>query len=149
MSRLEIPVSYQTLWATGDVRLWVEIDLLLKDAAGNFTRKSFHVDSATEITVFPAYDAKCMALPIPLQPVQGVTHTQTGWEMRSGYLRFRVGGMDQTEYSVACLFLGDPDNPPAGPVATLPLALLDHLRFVMEKDPTGTAIYGQPTVEKK
>jgi hypothetical protein len=155
MSRLQIPVSYQTLWATGDVRLWVEIELLLKDAAGTFTRKSFHVDSATELTTFPAYDAKRMGLPMPLQPAQGATHTQTGLEMRSGYLRFRIRGMDPTEYAAPCLFLGDPDTPPAGPVASLPrrllqpLAFLDHLRFSMAKDPLSITIYGHLIVKKK
>jgi hypothetical protein len=63
--------------------------------------------------------------------------------------------MDQTEYVIPCLFLGDPDQPPAGPQASFPrrllqpLALLDDLRFVMEKDLSSTAIYGHLIVEKK
>jgi hypothetical protein len=155
MSRIEIPVRYQTLWATGDVRLWVEIVLLLKDAAGAFLSVRFHVDTASEITIFPAYRARSLGLPMPALPAQGVSHLQTGLEMRSGYLRFRVAGMDLTEYAVPCLFLGDPDTLPAGPVARRPrkllqpLALVDHLRFSTEKDPASTAIYGYMAVEKK
>jgi hypothetical protein len=31
MSRIAIPISGQVLWSTGDVRLWANIRLLLKD----------------------------------------------------------------------------------------------------------------------
>jgi hypothetical protein len=63
--------------------------------------------------------------------------------------------MDPTEYVVPCLFLGDPDTPPAGPVARLPrkllrpLSLVDHPRFSTKNDPASTAIYGHLAVEKK
>src|SRR5262245_49198544 len=142
MSRLEIPVSYKTLWSTGDVRLWADIELLLRNSAGGFTPETFRVDSGTEITTFPAFDGRRLGLPMPVNPSPGATHTQTGLEIRSGYLRLRVVGMDQTEYVTPCLFLGDPAVlPDPGRPATFPrkllqpLALLDQLRFTMEKDP--------------
>jgi hypothetical protein len=155
MSRLVVPIVGKRLWSTGDVKLTIDLSLSLKDAAGQWHARSFRVDSGSEITTYPAFEAKQLGLPIPIQAVPGVTHAQTGLEVRPGYLRFQVAGMDQTEYVVACLFLGDPDQPPSGPQASFPrmllqpLALLDYLRLVMEKDPSSAAIYGHLVVEKK
>jgi hypothetical protein len=74
----------------------------------------------------------------------------------SGYLRFRVVGMDATEYVISCLFLGDPDtapdpNQPAALPRKLlqPFGLLDRLRFMMDRDPNDGTPYGTLTVEKK
>jgi hypothetical protein len=157
LSRLEIPISHQTLWATGDVRLWADLDLVLKDQAGNWTPpESFRVDTAAEITTFPAYHAKRLGLPLPRAPHPGVAHGQTGLEIRSGYLRFQIVGMDQTEYVIATLFLGDPDLPPdPTQPATFPrkllqpLALLDKLRFTADRDPAVGSLYGDLIVEKR
>jgi hypothetical protein len=156
MSRLVIPVVGQVLTATGDVRLRVEIRLLLKDTAGGFHPQRFRVDTATDITTFPAYEAKRLGLPMPVSATAGAHHTQTGLTIRSGFLRFRVVGMDQTEYPVACLFLGDPDKPPdpARPAVfprnlLQPFALLDRLRFTLDKDPALGNPYGELVVEKK
>jgi hypothetical protein len=33
MSRLELPLQHRKLWATGDVLLWADLDLLIKDNA--------------------------------------------------------------------------------------------------------------------
>jgi hypothetical protein len=156
MSRLTIPVRYQTLWTTGDVRLWLDIDLDLKDDTGNFAAETCRLDSATDITTFPAFRARELNLPIPQRPNPGATHTQTGLEIRSGFLRFRIVGMDQTEYIVPCLFLGDP-NTPLGPVPTgttprkllQPLHLIEWLRFTMDKDSSSRSLYGDLIVEKK
>ena len=80
---------------------------------------------------------------------------QTGLEIRSGLLRFRIDGMDATEYVVSCFFLGDPQTLLSGPPATLPrkllqpLALLDHLRFHFDKNATVAAPYGELIIEKK
>jgi hypothetical protein len=70
-------------------------------------------------------------------------------------LRFRIDGMDQTEYVVSCFFLGNPSVPPNPalpaffPRALLqPLSLLDHLKFTMEKDPASASIYGEVIIEK-
>ncbi len=64
--------------------------------------------------------------------------------------------MDPTEYVIACLFLGDPDAPPAQtPPATRPrkllqpFQLLDWLRFTLDKDPAAGSLYGELIVEKR
>jgi hypothetical protein len=155
MSRLIIPTSHYTLWATGDEMLWLEMTLWLRDGAGNYVDHVFNVDSGTEITTFPAYDAKRLGLVVPARPARA-SHTQTGLEVRAGMFRFRIDGMDQTEYAVSCFFLGDPNVRPSpnAPIGTLPrnllqpLALLQTLRFTMEKDPTGQNTYGQLVVDK-
>jgi hypothetical protein len=155
MSRLEIAIAGQTLWATGDVKLRVSLDLELRDASGNWHRRTFRVDSGSEITTFPAFDATGYGLPLPRRAASGVSHVQTRLEIRSGILRFRIVGMDLTEYVVPCLFLGDPATPIAYPPATMPhpllqpLALLGSLRFLMDHDPSSGSLYGHLTVEKK
>ena len=156
MSRIEILVDHQTIRATGDVRLWANVDLLLKTSAGGFIPVTFRIDTGTDLTTFPAYDAKAAGLPMPQAP-SPIAHRQTGLEVRSGVLRFRISGMDQTEYATACLFLGDPDTPPdPAQAATLPrklhqpLGLLDRLKFTADRDPANaSAPYGTITIEKK
>jgi hypothetical protein len=156
MIRLEIPITAKALWYTGDIRLWADIDLLLKDGAGRWRKETFRVDTGTEITTFPANDAKRLGLPMPQQVSRGATHVQTGLEVRSGVLRFRVDGMDPTEYAIACLFLGDPNAPlfPASPATQprkllQPFHLLDQLRFTLDKDPSAGLPYGELVVEKR
>jgi hypothetical protein len=156
MSRITIPISGQVLWSTGDVRLWADIRLLVKDKGGNFIGEVVRVDSGTEITTFPAYHARLLDLPIPASASPGVTHSQTGLEIRSGVLRFRVAGMDPTEYVTPCLFLGDPGVAPvAARPATFPkkllqpLALVERLRIAFDKDVAGGSLYGEITIEKK
>lgn len=135
MSRLAIPIAGKVLWATGDLRLWVAMDLHVKDNKGGWHTQAFRVDPASDITTFPAYLASQLDLPMPMKAATGVVHAQTGLEIRSGFLRFRIAGMDATEYAVSCFFLGDPQSLPSGPAASLPrmllppLALLDQLRF--------------------
>ena len=114
------------------------------------------MDTGTQITTFPAYDAKRLALPMPRQVSRGATHVQTGLEVRSGVLRFRIVGMDQTEYLIACLFLGDPDAPPdpARPATwprnlLQPFQLLDRLRFTLDRDPAAGSLHGELVVEKR
>jgi len=155
MSRLAIPIRGKILWSTGDLRLWVELPLLLKDHAGNWIPNTVRVDTATDVTTFPAFRAKQLGLPMPQHPTGGARHTQTGLEIRSGFLRFRIAGMDPTEYAVACLFLGDPNMPPTGSPGTIPrkllqpLALLDRLRFQFDKNATLGAPHGEMLIEKK
>jgi hypothetical protein len=66
--------------------------------------------------------------------------------------------MDQTVHAVLCFFLGDPVLPPA--LGTLrgrlprnllqPMALLDALKFSIEKDPASVgASHGELIVEKR
>jgi hypothetical protein len=156
MSRLAIPVIGQHLYVTGDVTLRAEVTLDIKDNAGNFVPWRFRIDSATDVTTFPAHEARQFNLPMPINPSR-IRHDPTGLEVRSGLLRFRIQGMDATEYAVSCFFLGNPavvPNPamPAFlPRALLqPLALLDDLKFTMEKDATSIgASYGEVIIEKK
>lgn len=156
MSRLVVPVRGRLLWSTGDIKLWVDLFLLLKDNAGNWRKEQFLVDTGTELTTFPAYEAKRLDLPMPPRAASGAIHAQTGLEIRSGLLRFRIDGLDRTEYTIPCLFLGDPDTPPAplSPVALprkllQPFALLDQLRFTLDHDPAVGTPYGELLVEKK
>jgi hypothetical protein len=97
-----------------------------------------------------------LGLAMPQQPTPGVTHRSTGLAIRSGFLRFRIPGMDPDEYAVGCLFLGDPLAPPAPAQQAVlprnllqPFQLLDRLRFTMIKDPTTGSLYGDVIVEKK
>jgi hypothetical protein len=155
LSRLEVPVRAKVLWTTGDIKLWADLDVRLRDSGGAWHDETFRIDTATDFTTMSAYDAKQLGLPIPVGAVAGVTHAQTGLEVRSGYIRFQITGMDATEYVTPCFFLGDPDNPPVGPPGKFPrsllqpLALLDRLRFMMEYDPLGGALYGLLVVESK
>ena len=155
MSRLEIPIEGKLLSATGDVRLWIKMKVRLKDRVGNWQLEILRVDTATDITTFPAYDARRLGLPMPVHATAGAKHKQTVLQIRSGYLRFQIVGMDSTEYVTPCLFLGDPAIPPSGPAATLPrkllqpLALLGQLRFAMRHDAGDGTPYGMLEVEKK
>ena len=155
MSRIAIPVSSQPLYATGDAKLWVEVVRAVRDGTGNFVNRLFRVDSGAEITTFPAYDAMQLGLVVPARPA-AVRHEQTGLEVRSGMLVFRIDGMDQTLYAVSCLLLGDPSVRPSpnAPAASRPrnllqpLALLEKLNFSTAKNPGGPT-YGELIIEKK
>jgi hypothetical protein len=125
MSRLLKPRTHDILWATGDLVLRAFLDLELKDGRGRWHRKTFRVDSATDMTTLPARKAKALGLPMPAFAAPGVTHAQTGLEIRSGFIRCRVVGMDSTEYAFPCFFLGDPNTPP--PPGTLPTQVPRYL----------------------
>src|SRR5205085_2030249 len=130
MSRLVIPVVGRVLYATGDVTLRATVDLSLKDNAGHFAPWNFRLDSATDVTAFPAFNARLLGLPMPVNPSR-IRHDPTGLEVRSGLLRFQIDGMDATEYVVSCFFLGNPNVAPnlAMP-AFLPRALLQPLALL-------------------
>jgi hypothetical protein len=155
LTRLEVPIQSKFLWATADTKLWVDLDLRLRDGGGGWHEETFRVDTASDLTTMSAYDAKQLGLPMPRDAAVGITHTQTRLEIRSGYLRFQIIGMDASEYITPCFFLGDPDTPLIGPPDKLPrnllqpLALLNQLRFTMDSDPTGIAPHGLLVVEKK
>jgi hypothetical protein len=168
MSRLQQPLDHQILWSTGDLLLRAELDLLLKDNQGNWHARIFRVDSASDMTTMPAHDARQLGLAMPAHdarqlglaiPVNAapLKHEQTGLEVRSGYLRCQVVGMDQSEYAFPCFFLGDPGLPPdpKSPPAVLPRCLLglsgviDKLRIAFDGDPAPGAPHGCLIVEKK
>src|SRR5262245_2681126 len=153
MSRLSVPVQSQIVFATGDLKLWAEIDLRLKDSSGGFHRETFLIDTGSEITVFPAFHARRLALPVPASPSPGVSHS-SGLEVRSGILQVSIEGMDPADvHAVSCLFLGDPAVAPTTGATfprnlLQPFQLLDRLRFSVDKDPTGS-LYGDLLIEKK
>lgn len=157
MSRLEVPLLDRKLWATGDVLLRAELDLFLKDSAGNWQRETFRVDCGSEMTTMPAYRARQLGLPLPQRAAPGATHTQTGLAIRSGWLRAKVAGMDGTEYAFPCFFLGDPNTlpDPNAPPTMIPRNLLglsgviDQIRIAFDGDPTPGALYGNLVVERK
>lgn len=68
MSKLAIPVSRTIFHSTGDVLLRAHILLALKDNVGNFTDRRFQIDSATDVTTFPAFTARQLGLPMPASP---------------------------------------------------------------------------------
>lgn len=157
MSRLAIPIKHDLLYATGDVKLRAEVLLHLRGGSGSFVARRFVVDTGTEITTFPAAVAKQLGLYLSPRPA-AVRHEQTGLEVRSGMLAFRIDGMDPTLYAVPCLFLGDPDTPPnpSAPAGTLPrnllqpFHLLDVLNFSTKKDPSSiAAAHGELVIDKK
>jgi len=154
MSRLEVPLRDRTLWATGDVLLRAELDLLLKDDAGQWKADTFLVDSGTEMTTMPAWLAKKMDLPMPRKAAIRAIHKQTGLEIRAGLLRARIVGLDGTDFTFPCFFLGDPDAPPgASQPAALPRKLLglsgvvDKVRILFVGTPTPSAGYGNLILE--
>src|SRR5947209_5468888 len=103
MSRLEVPLKHRILFATGDLLLRAELDLLLKDNQGTWRPVAFLVDSGAEMSTMPAFLARQLDLPLPQKPAFGAVHSQTGLEIRSGFLRVRVAGMDPTEHAFPCL----------------------------------------------
>jgi hypothetical protein len=156
MSRLSIPLFHQILWSSGDLIVRAEVELLLKDGSGNWHAEIFRVDSASDMTTFPAYRAQQLYLPMPLQPLS-VTHDQTGLEVRSGHLRCRVVGMDRTEYAFPCFFLGEPHlrpdpNAPRSKTARNLLGLsgvVDKISILFDGRPVPPhALYGNLIVEK-
>jgi hypothetical protein len=160
VSRLEIPLRHDVLWATGDLLLRGEVDLHLRDASGNWQRLTFRYDSGSDITAMPAWRAKDLSLPMPQTGLMLPVTTATGQVtlvVRSGLRRLKVEGMDQTEYVIPCHFRGDPDSPPDPSVsaALLPRNLLglsgvvDKLRITTGGKPvSASAPYGLLIVEK-
>ena len=72
------------------------------------------------MTTMPAWLAKQRDLPMPRKVATGAIHKQTGLEIRAGLLGARIIGLDGTEFTFPCFFLGDPDAPPSGSQAATP-----------------------------
>ncbi len=154
ITRLEVPLQYRKLRATGDVLLRADLDMLLKDNSGHWKADTFLVDPGTEMTTMPAWLAKRMDLAMPRKAAPGAIHKQTGLEIRAGLLRARIVGLDGTDFTFPCFFLGDPDAPPtASQAATVPRKLLglsgvvDKLRIIFDGTPTLSALYGNLILE--
>ena len=154
-SRLEVPLLGKTVRATGDILLRAELDVLIQTNARTWEQVVFLVDSGTEMTTMPAALAQLLDMALPLHPVPGLTHTQSGFEIRAGLIRAQVVGLDGTEYVFPCYFLGDPSRQ-AGRAATAPRNLLgltgvvDKVRLSFDGKPAGAAApCGNLVVEKQ
>jgi hypothetical protein len=154
VSRLEKPLDHEIHPITADLLLRAEVDLHLRDSAGNWQKQTFRVDNGSDITAMSAVLARQLGLAMPQQGVRIPANTATGqvvMEVRSGYLRMKVEGMDATEYVIPCHFRGDPLVPPS----TLPRSLLglsgvvDKLRITTDGTPLSlSAPYGVLIIEK-
>jgi hypothetical protein len=157
MSRLEKPLDHVILYATGDLLLRAEVDLHLCDSAGNWHQQTFRVDNGSDITAMSAGLAMQLGLPMPQNGVLLPVNTSVGRVsvmVRSGYLRMKVEGMDQTEHVIPCHFRGDPLLPSVPP-ATFPRSVLglsgvvDKLRIAIDGTPLSmVAPYGVVIIEK-
>jgi hypothetical protein len=154
MSRLEVPLLSKMVWATGDLVLRAELDLLIRDENGIWRPETFRVDSGTEMTSMAAARARALDLPIPQQPVlldvSGVRR-----EVRAGLIRVQVVAMDGTERHFPCYFLGSPDatpDPSRSPVMARNLlgltGVVDKLRIHFDGTPSPGARHGILVVEK-
>jgi len=156
MSRLEVPLVGKTVWATRDVLLKAELDLLIQDTAGTWKPETFLVDPGTEITLMAAARAKALALPLPRTPSPGgLIIAGAKREVRAGLIRSRIVGLDATEFSFPCYFVGDPDvvldpshPPPIWPKNLLGLTgVIDKIQICFAgRSPPG-APYGVLVVE--
>ena len=148
MSRLEVPLRYRTLRTTGDTVLWADLILSLKTNRGAWEEIPFRVDSGTEMTTMPAFDAKSLDLPIPKKPVPRLV--LYGQEVRSGLLRARVVGMDPTEFVFPCYFLGDPNVPPPAQAWNLLglTGVINQIRLTFDGTSSVRSPHGMLVVEK-
>jgi len=69
MSHLEVPLLGKRVWATGDLLLRAELDLLVRDDSGLLRPETFRVDSGSEMTSMAAARAKALDLPMPRNPI--------------------------------------------------------------------------------
>jgi hypothetical protein len=148
MSRIELPLAYRTLRATGEVVVRAELDLELKTNQGTWEIVTFLVDPGTEMTTMPAEGAQRRNLPIPRRPVRGL-HLH-GQEVRPGLLRARIVGMAATEYVFPCYFLGDPNTPVAKSRNLLGLTgVINQIRLTFDGATSVPAPHGILVVEKR
>jgi hypothetical protein len=149
MSRFETPLQRRTLQTTGETVLWAELVLSIKTNRGTWEEVRFRVDSGTEMTTMPAFEAKGLDFPIPRRPVPRLTHVQSGLEIRAGLLRARIVGMDATEHVFPCYFLGDPDAPsPSGARTLLGLSgVINQIRVCFDGSSSSIAPQGSLVVE--
>lgn len=146
MPRLEIPIARRILKATGDKVLHAELDLELRTNQNTWKRLPFRFDSGTEMTTMPADEARKMDLPMPRRPVRGLTFR--GQEVRPGLLRPRIVGLDFTEYTFPCYFLGDPSITLPAPAFLLGLTgVINQIRLILDGSYTLAAPDGRLIVE--
>ncbi len=134
--------------------LWADLDVHVKDNAGQWKADTFLVDSGSEMTTMPAWLATRLDLPMPRKATSGAIHRQTGLEIRAGLLRARIVGLAGADFAFPCFFLCDPDTPPTGSRSgNLPRKLLglsgvvDKIRIIFDGTPTPSAVYGNLILE--
>jgi hypothetical protein len=148
MSRIEIPLAHRTLRSTGDDVLRAELDLELKTNQGTWETVRFRVDPGTEMTTMLAVDAKDLDVPMPKWPVRGLS--LQGQEVRSGWLRARIVGMDATEYTFPCYFVGDPNVQVPESRNLLELTgVIDQIRLTFDGPTSPLIRHGVLIVEKR
>jgi hypothetical protein len=69
MVRIELPLLDKTLRTTGDRVLRADLDLDVKTNCGTWQPFTFRVDTGTEMTTMPAWEARWRDLPIPKHAV--------------------------------------------------------------------------------
>jgi hypothetical protein len=155
MSRLERPLLAKTIALTGDIALRAELTLRIKANSQSWEPVIFLVDPGTEMTTLPAARAKQLGIALPQKPVPRLGITGKSAEVRAGFIRARVDGMDPTEYVFPCYFVGDPDapfdpsRPPRFPRSLLGLSgVVDKIRILFDETPTATASHGLMVIEK-
>jgi hypothetical protein len=148
MSRLELPLVHRTLKTTGDDVVRAELELELWTNRSSWETARFRVDSGSEMTTMPAYEARILNLPIPKRPAPGIT--LRGLEVRPGLLRARIVGMDATEYVFPCYFLGDPSVPLADSTNLLGLTgVITQIRVTFDGPISPQTPYGVLVLEKR
>ena len=149
-----MPLLSKKIWATGDLVLRAELDLLIQDDKRVWRPQTFRVDSGTEMTSMAAARARALDLPMPRNPIfldiNGIKR-----EIRPGFIRTRVVGMDPTELVFPCYFLGSPNATPglAQPPIAAPNLLgltgvVNQLRYFFDGAPSPGARHGVLAVEK-
>ena len=153
MSRLLVPLLSKKIWATGDIVLRAELELLIRDENGILRPETFRVDSGTEMTSMAAARAKVLGLPMPLDPIfldiNGIKR-----EVRPGLILAQVVGMGGIEHVFPCYFLGNPHatpDPNQPRVATRNLlgltGVLNEFRILFDGTPSANARYGVMVIE--
>ncbi len=125
MSRLERPLLAKALPLMGDIALRAEVTLRIKTNLQSWEPVNFLVDPGTEMTTLPAARSKQLGIPFPQKPVPRLGITGKSAEVRAGFIRARVDGMDPTEYVFPCYFIGDPDALFGTPL----MVTADHVKF--------------------
>ena len=155
MPKLRVPLLRKIIWATGDVLLRAELDLLLRDGNGlSLPALKFRVDTGSEMSTMPAALAKRLGLPIPKSPNGTIVIGNSPTEVRSGIIRAQIVSLNPTEYEFPYYFLGDPAAPSnPGPLPALAINVLglsgvvDKVRFLFDGTPTSFALHGILEVE--
>jgi len=156
---LKVPLLARRLERTGDLLLRAEVVLFAIDAGQSWRLLTFRVDSATEVTSMPAALARELNLPLPQHPVPGLvvvgTTGEVVREVRNGFLRVRLLGLEEREFVFPCYLLGAPDAPEGERTAKLPRNLLgltgvvNHVRILLDGEAEKDALHGVMTLEMK